>query len=378
MGSQKIQFSQDPKDEFFEVVKEKVDQYFKENQLSRHATAGTVIKVVFIFLILVASYAIIISNRLNAWQMLPFAIMIPLCSTLLIYNVAHDAVHNTFSKHRWVNNMLFTLSFGLIGDNGNLWKLRHIQSHHHYVNMPDLDIDIEVISLLRFSDKWEHKSYHRYQHIYAPFIYLFYSLYWVTVSDFKYLFKDQILNLVIVRNPRKEFMIWIAAKIFYYSAFIVIPIMVLSIPWWQVLVGFVIAHAVNSMFILTALIGTHLFEDASWTWPDENGLVSDQGWAVHQVENCQDYSIKNRFVTGILGGENTHTAHHLFPRVAHSHYIPITQIVKEEALKYGVNYHESTLPKSIASHFRMLKRFGKAPQVARSNSNTIQQEAIAS
>ena len=142
MGTQKIQFSQDPKDEFYEVVKEKVDQYFKENQLSRHATPGTVIKVVFIFLILAMSYAMIVSNRLTAMEMLPFAILIPLCSTLLIYNLAHDAVHNTFSKHRWVNNLLFTLSFGLIGDNGNLWKLRHIQSHHHYVNMPDLDIDI--------------------------------------------------------------------------------------------------------------------------------------------------------------------------------------------------------------------------------------------
>src|ERR1019366_9214519 len=103
---------------------------------------------VAIFIKLVCSYAIIISNHLSAWQMLPFAVLIPVCGTMLIYNVAHDAVHNTFSKHRWLNNWLFTLTFGLIGDNGNFWKLRHVQSHHNYVNMPDLDIDIEVISLL--------------------------------------------------------------------------------------------------------------------------------------------------------------------------------------------------------------------------------------
>jgi len=378
MGTQKIHFAQDPKDEFYEVVKSKVNRYFKETGRSRHATVGTVLKAVLIFLVLVGAYSVIISNRLTAWQMLPFAILIPVCSTMLIYNVAHDAVHNTFSKHRWVNNLLFILSFGLIGDNGNLWKLRHVQSHHHFVNMPDLDIDIEVISLLRFSDKWEHKSFHKFQHIYAPFIYLFYSLYWVTVSDFKYLFKDKILNLIIVRNPRKEFFIWIAAKIFYYGAFIAIPMIVLSIPWWQVIIGFVIAHAVNSAFILTALLGTHLFDDASWTWPDETGLVSDQGWAVHQVENCQDYSTRNPFVTAILGGENTHTAHHLFPRVAHSHYIPITKIVKEEAAKYGVNYHETTFSKALVSHFRMLKKFGKAPQVIKRQLQAVQPEAMAS
>ena len=263
METRKIHFIKDPKDRFFEAVKERVNTYFDETGLPRYATTGTVIKVIFIFLVLIASYAIIISNRLTAWQMLPFAILIPVCSTMLIYNIAHDAVHNAFSRYKWINNVIFTLTFGLIGDNGNIWKLRHVQSHHHYVNMPDLDVDIEVIWLLRFSDKWEHKSYHRYQHLYAPFIYLFYSLYWVTVSDFKYLFKDTILDLIKVRNPRKEFLIWVAAKIFYYGTFIAIPIMVLSIPWWQVLVGFVIAHAVNSAFILLALIGTHLFDDAS-------------------------------------------------------------------------------------------------------------------
>jgi len=361
METQKIRFTQDPRDQFYDVVKEKVDRYFKENNLSRHATAGMVVKVITIFLVLVASYAIIISNRFSAWQMLPFAILIPVCSTMLIYNLAHDAVHNTFSKHRWVNNWLFTLCFGLIGDNGNLWKLRHVQSHHNYVNMPDLDIDIEVISLLRFSEKWEYKKYHKYQHLYAPFIYLFYSLYWVTVSDFKYLFKNNILNLIKIRNPNKEFRIWVAAKIFYYGTFIVIPMLVLSIPWWQILLGFVIAHAANSAFILIALLGTHLFDDASWTWPDKTGLVYEHGWAVHQVENCQDFSTSNKFVTGLLGGENTHTAHHLFPKVAHAHYIPITKIIKEEARKYNIDYHETTLLDGLVSHYRMLKKFGEAP-----------------
>jgi linoleoyl-CoA desaturase len=362
MGAQKVRFVQDPRDQFYNVVKEKVNRYFKENHLSRHCTPAMTIKVIFIFLVLACAYALILSNRLTALQMLPFACLIPLCSTMLIYNVAHDAVHNTFSRHRWVNNWLFTLSFGLIGDNGNLWKLRHVQSHHNYVNMPDLDVDIEVISLLRFSDKWELKKYHRYQHIYAPFIYLFYSLYWVTVSDFKYLFKDRIMNIVKVRNPGKEFRIWIVAKIFYYGSFIVIPMLVLSIPWWQVLLGFFIAHAVNSAFILIALLCTHLFDKASFTWPDSNGKVTQQGWAVHQVENCQDFSTTNRFITGLLGGENTHTAHHLFPRVAHAHYIPITKIIKETALEYGVQYHETTLIEGLRSHFRMLKKFGTEPQ----------------
>ena len=111
------------------------------------------------------------------------------------------------------------------------------------------------------------------------------------------------------------------------------------------------------------------------TWPDETGLVTDQCWAVHQVENCQDYATRNSFVTSLLGGENTHTAHHLFPRIAHSHYIPITKIIKEEAAVFGVNYHETTFSQALVSHFRMLKKFGKGPQVV---NRPIRAEAIAS
>src|ERR1700744_3870701 len=102
MGTQKIRFAQDPRDHFYDIVKEKVDHYFDSNHLSRHATTGLVLKVIAIFLVLAGSYAIIVSNRLTAWEMLPFAILIPVCGTMLIYNLAHDAVHNTFSQKRWV------------------------------------------------------------------------------------------------------------------------------------------------------------------------------------------------------------------------------------------------------------------------------------
>lgn len=358
----KLRYTPNRRDDFFPVVKTRVKQYFKDNNLSHYATKGMIVKAVILYCVFAASYAAIISNHFRWYVMLPLGCIMSLTSVMLIFNVAHDAVHNVFSKNRKLNKILAFVTFYLIGDNGNLWKIRHVQSHHYFVNIADFDIDLEVVSALRFSDKWPHKNIHRYQHLYAPFIYLFYSLYWVTVSDFKYLFKDRLLRFVKVRHPMREFLIWVGAKIFYYSLMLVIPMLVLSLAWWQILLGWFIMHMVNSIFILGNLLCTHLFDSASFVNPDDYGSLP-HGWAVHQVENCQDFAATNRFAVWILGGENTHTAHHLFPKIAHAHYIPITKIIKETAAEYGVQYHETTLLKGIASHFRMLRKFGKAPGV---------------
>jgi linoleoyl-CoA desaturase len=359
----KPKFSPNRREDFFPVVKQRVEQYFKENKLSKYATRGMIIKAIILYCIYAGSYALIISDRFSWYIMLPLGCIMSLSSVMLMFNVAHDAVHNVFSKNKTVNKILAFVTFYLIGDNGNMWKIRHIQSHHYYVNIADYDIDIEVVSALRFSDKWPHKKMHRYQHIYAPFIYLFYSLYWVTVSDFKYLFKDRYLNFVKVRHPQREFRIWVGAKIYYYSIMLVIPMLVLSLAWWKILLGWLIMHMVNSVFILGNLLCTHLFDSASFVHPDDYGRLP-HGWAVHQVENCQDFGTTSKFAVWILGGENTHTAHHLFPKIAHGHYISVTKIVKETAAEYGVHYHETTLLKGLASHFKMLKKFGKAPEAA--------------
>ena len=45
-----------------------------------------------------------------------------------------------------------------------------------------------------------------------------------------------------------------------------------------------------------------------------------------------------RVLTWMVGGLNHQIEHHLFPRVAHTHYPQIAPIVQRNALKHGIRY----------------------------------------
>ena len=276
---------------------------------------------------------------------------------MFIFNVAHDATHHVLFKNKRWNKITYTICFLLIGDNAEMWKRRHLESHHNYVNINGMDSDIEVIWLLRFSPYTPFRNIHRYQHIYAPFIYLFYTLYWVTVADIKYLGKKTVFNFIHIRDPRKDLIHFLLAKVFYYGYLIVIPIMVLNMPWWYIIIGFVLMHFVSSYLIMIALICTHLFDNANMVMPDKDNQLP-YNWAAHQVENCQDFNTQSKLANMILGGQNTHTAHHLFPRICHVHYPAISVIIKQTAKEFGIKYNETNFWGGVLSHYRLLKKYG--------------------
>src|SRR5688572_27483110 len=48
---------------------------------------------------------------------------------LLVFNVAHDAAHQTISRHTWVNRLCYNLTFPLLGNHPYVWKHFHLASH---------------------------------------------------------------------------------------------------------------------------------------------------------------------------------------------------------------------------------------------------------
>ena len=66
----------------------------------------------------------------------------------------------------------------------------------------------------------------------------------------------------------------------------------------------------------------------------------------------------------LLGGLNFQIEHHLFPRICHTNYPAIAEIVEATCREYGVRYtqHESFLA-GLASHYRWLRRMGQ-PEAA--------------
>src|SRR5574340_1557738 len=81
----------------------------------------------------------------------------------------------------------------------------------------------------------------------------------------------------------------------------------------------------------------HCVEEAEFAAPSD--LAARQRvWAVHEVETTVDFCPHNRVLTWALGGLNYQIEHHLFPRVPHTHYPRIAEIVARNCALHGVRH----------------------------------------
>jgi linoleoyl-CoA desaturase len=284
---------------------------------------------------------------------------------MLGVNVAHDAAHDALTRWRWVNRTVQTVIFTLLGANAYLWRLRHVKSHHTFPNVNGCDIDIDENCFLRLSPNHRRRWFHRFQHLYAPLIFWLVDVHTVFYQDFVYLFKRRLANMVDIRHPAHEYAMFAACKAAYLAIVVGIPMIVLSLPWWQVLLGAAMMSFLASVLFVTLLIGTHFVEEAKFPHFGRDGYL-EHDWAEHALVTSVDWSPTSRLALFVAGGANCHAAHHLFPTICHIHYIAITAIIQQTAAEFGLCYNRTILPRMVRSHFRFLKRMGQDVVPARS------------
>jgi len=272
----------------------------------------------------------------------------------LILNVGHESIHRNFSTHSSVNK-LGEHVFYLLGTSPYFWKLRHNSSHHAFANIKGWDLDIDQSEIIRLSSHQKFKRIHKYQHIYMPFAFCFYTISWFFIRDFKDIRRSHFGSKHIERHAPGEIIKLIIAKTWHITSLLVIPY-VLSQDMALVLLGFLSFHLSASIITTFALISTHVGE------PQEvMDISNDKGklpysWAVHQLKTTADFSTNSTAMLHFFGGFNHHVAHHLFPRVPHIYYPIITPIIKKHVSKNGLCYHSnSNLFKCTISHFKRLK-----------------------
>jgi fatty acid desaturase len=92
----------------------------------------------------------------------------------------------------------------------------------------------------------------------------------------------------------------------------------------------------------------------------ENYATRD--WGVQQVLTSANWGgVVGNFMTG---GLNLQIEHHMFPAISFMHYPAISNIVKDECEKRGVNYASyATLPEIIGRFQKYMKECGAAEQV---------------
>ncbi|TKC05386.1 acyl-CoA desaturase [Pedobacter polaris] len=362
--TKKVKFTNTNKSTFYATLRKRVDEHFEDNQLSIHANGAMWFKTVFFLGSFIALYFGVLLGDFNPLVKLGLAILLGIFGAFVGFNICHDAIHKAFSDKPFINKS-FSFLFSLIGASAYVWSICHNIVHHTYTNISGHDEDIDVApGLIRFCEDEPVNKIQRYQHIYAFGLYSLAMLSWVFRKDYKKFFQTKIGSQV-ANHPKIEYFNLFFFKFLYYFLFIILPLIVIDIAWWQFLIGFLAMQFAQGLVLGLVFQLAHVVEGTSFPLPNEDGNI-EEAWAAHQMMTTANFAVNSKLVGFLCGGLNRQVEHHLFPKICHIHYPAIGSIVKTTALEFGLPYIESpTFLSALGSHYRMLKKLGKEAYVAK-------------
>jgi linoleoyl-CoA desaturase len=360
--SKKITFANSQRD-FSATLNKRINDYFKTNQIDRHANAEMVFKTVFMFALYLVPYGLIVGGVVtNVLWMIPMVIVMSFGVAGIGLSVMHDANHGAYSNKSWLNDLI-GYSLNLVGANAFNWKIQHNVMHHTFTNIHDEDEDISPRGVLRLSPYSDWKSMHRYQYLYAWPLYGLMTIVWVLVKDFVRIVRYQKNGMVEKQkaNIIKEWTILISTKIFYIGYIFVIPVLVTPLFWWQIIIGVLFMHYIAGFILAIIFQPAHVIEGTEYPMPDEDNML-ENNWAVHQLHTTTNFGNKSHWFSWYVGGLNFQIEHHLFPNICHVHYRKISGIVSSTAKEYGLPYKTAkTFVSALYGHMKLLKQLGVKP-----------------
>lgn len=351
-----MKYSKSNNNDFFNGLRLKVESYFMQANENKKGNAFLYLKGIILLLLYFGAYASIFLLDSNPMTILAAYVVMGLCGVMIVFNLVHDASHHAVSSKSWVNTMITYLG-DLVGINTYIWDIRHNIQHHSFTNVLGGDLIIENEPLVRLSQHQAYKPFHRFQPIYAVFLYMGYSFYWMFVIDFKLFFRKEICNLINIKHSRKQWFILFAGKVFYVFYMIVMPWLFTSLGLMQILLSFLVMHMAAGLLLSTIAVLGHFVEGP--VFPEASNGIIDNSWSEHELDATIDFAPKSRVVNWVTGGLNTHVAHHLFPSICHVHYYELTKVIKAYCEEKGYNYKSETFLGGIKSHFKYLYRLSR-------------------
>ncbi|WAC10351.1 fatty acid desaturase family protein [Dyadobacter pollutisoli] len=358
MKYQKIKFNNLEKSTFFPTLRQRVDQHFSTNNLCKSGGKKIIYKAFFMLSLYLIPYLLILSGYFSAYAMFAMTIVMGFGVAGVGMSVMHDAIHGSLATSN-ILNKFFGASIYLLGGNAYNWEVQHNRLHHTYTNIHEVDEDITGKFLLRLSFQEKQKSIHRFQHIYAFFLYSLMTLSFLW-KDFKEisLFNEMSKSGMTKPFPKKELIRLIITKLAYVVFICVIPLYFTSLSFGQWLIGFFAMHCTAGMILSTVFQMAHVVEGVDQPEPNNTGCV-ENAWAVHQLQTTSNFAGKNRFLSWYIGGLDYQIEHHLFPSISHIHYHALSPIVRQTALEFGLHYNaKANFANALGSHIRMLKSMG--------------------
>jgi len=346
---------------FFFTLRNRVNEYFKTTQKKSTGDFRLYLKTITIFAALVALYVwLVFLTPDNLWLGLGLSAITGFVMALIGFNVMHDGSHGSYSSKGKLNAAM-AYSINILGANAFFWAQKHNINHHTYTNIEGIDDDIDVRPFFRIHSNQKKSWFHRYQHIYWPFLYGLTYLFWAYYRDFnKYITRKIADHTPMQKITLKEHLIFWASKIVHVGIFVVLP--ALLIGWGKTLLGYGVAILVLGFTLAIVFQLAHVVEDIEFITPTNSDKVDiESDWAVHQMNTTANFATKSKVLSWLLGGLNFQVEHHLFPRVSHVHYPQLNKILKQTCKEFNIHYREfPNMLSAVKSHVLHLKHIGQA------------------
>lgn len=356
----RVKFVNKDKTQFLKTLKQRVDNYFVENNIDKQANATMVFKsVVLLSMYTLPIVALYVFNPLPGWAVVCCFIVSGFGIAGVGMGVMHDANHGAYSHNKMVNKIMGG-TLNILGGFDVNWRLQHNILHHTYTNITHVDEDIDQRLKMRWSPFFKWHPAQRFQHIYAFLAYCLATLSWVVMKDYKQFFTYS-RNGVSKASKKQHY--WdlfklISFKIVYILYIIVIPVWVLGYSGGLIAGGFLLMHAIGGFVLSTVFQLAHVVEGAEFPMPNDKGEIENE-WAIHQLQTTADFGHNNKILTWYAGGLTHQIEHHLFPDICHVHYPKLAPIVEQTAKEFNIPYiNNKGYFSALVSHVKMLKKFG--------------------
>ncbi len=347
---------------FYQSLKSSVDQYFETNKIKKTGDWRLYIKTITLVGSAVAIYCSLLFLNLSTLPALLMCGLLGYIFACIGFAVMHDANHGSYSTNPVINDAL-GLTANALGASSFFWKQKHNIIHHTYTNIDGIDDDIAKSPIIRHCQTQKWVPAHKVQHLYLIPIYALSSIFWLFFMDFAKYFTRKIFTTEAWKMTTKNKVIFWITKIGYVTFYMIIPAMVWG--FWPWLAGFFVLHAVMGLTLSIVFQLAHVVENTEFenVALDETKHI-ETAWAEHELKTTSNFAMGNKVVSWFVGGLNYQIEHHLFPKVSHVHYPAISKIVMEKCKEFNLPYNKyDTMIEAVASHFRVMKSLGKAPEV---------------
>ncbi len=269
--------------------------------------------------------------------------------------VLHNAGHHRYSQRYWPN-MLVVHSAVPVG----LWVAHWARKHrvHHKLPAAYPQDAFTQAGPLRLHPLAPHRPFHRFQHVYAWFLY---PLAWVSdmQSQLRYLVTGEISGLRSRPSASWRLSTFVLEKA--VAAAILVPYLLLA-HGIRLLLSLCVATLVAGLLVSCVVAIGHINVGLDYAMMDGSG----RDWTAYVVATTASFSTDGRFLPWLTGGLTHHLAHHLRPLASRKELRGLhSRMGGCGESRPGLKIVEfQTLRAALHGHGKALKRLGLPPSPA--------------